>query len=163
MSFDPHKPHHHIPHVGSQANKLEQEEDRMRQLMQQPGMAEKMRAAAEELAKNFNSSTRLITDIRAGALFRDQFTKKLYAYEYITQGFPHDIRSKIIAREAKQDFKDLPPTDLYMVIYEAESNPSPRYIIPALDFCKYFAIGIWQLVDPNNAEEKEFLDKVRRD
>jgi hypothetical protein len=151
-----------IPHIGNKNDLRQQEEDKIRTMLQQPNVAAAIAGMAEELAKNFNESTRLIADIRVGATFKDMWSKpnKRYTYEYLSRGFQHDLRAKVVMEQAKKPVKTFDPAEYYMVIYETDSNPSPRYIIDAYDFCKYFAIGAWVIEDMNNSDEKEFLNKV---
>lgn len=151
-----------IPYIGNKNDALQREEDKIRDMMKQPNVAAAIAGMADQLAKTFNESTRMIQDIRVGATFKDMWSKpnKRYTYEYLCRGFQHDLRAKLVMSEAKKPVTVFDPATFYMCIYETDSNPSPRYIITALDFCKYFAIGAWVLEDANNADEKDFLKKV---
>jgi hypothetical protein len=150
-----------VPIIGGMSKK-EKQEASMKALLQKPEAYAKLNALAEELNTTFNETVKIITDIRAGATFRDSLTGKLYAYEYFALPFEHDVRTKVIMELAKKPLEEF-TQEHYFLIYDKEANPSPRFIMGGVDFCKYFACQIFVLVDANIQQEKDFLKDIEDD
>ncbi len=119
-------------------------------------------ALADELNKNFDEKIKIMVDIRAGARIRDTLSNKVYGYEYFVMPFEHDVRVKVIMDMAKKPVDEFPREHM-MVIYDIAADPSPRYLITTIDFCKLVACGVWQIVDMNVDAEKKFLDQIESD
>lgn len=131
-----------------------------KKLLDNPEIANKLRALADDLDKNFNASTQIATNIRVGAMFLDTLTNKKYCYEHFVMSFAHDHRTIVITEMANHPLEEY-PCEHHMVFYDPDSNPSPRYLMSAIDFCIYLACKVWVVVDANNSAESQFLDSIR--
>ena len=149
-----------IPIIENRSKHKQDELDQIRtKIMQNEEARNKIKDLANSLNENFNSSTQMIVDMRVGARFKDSLTNKIYSYEYFVVPFEHDARTIVILEEAHRPVDEF-GMDHIMIFYDVESNPSPRYAISTLDFCKYIACKVWTIVDLNVNEEKEFLNKI---
>jgi hypothetical protein len=148
-----------IPIVGGPASAKERRKERIRTILNTPEHYNKLSGLADELAKNFDSTVKIMFDLRVGAQFKDNLTQKVYAYEYFVMPFEHDVKTEVIMDLAKKPLDEF-PRDHIMVVYDVAANPSPRYLISTIDFCKYVACGVWTMLDLNVGEEKQFLDDI---
>lgn len=131
-----------------------------KKMLMNPEIENKLRSLAEDLNKNFNSSTQIATNIRVGALFQDTLSQKRYRYQNFVASFPHDHRTLVITEMAQHPLHEY-PEEHHMVFCDADANPSPHFIMSAIDFCVYLACKVWIIVDANNSSEHNFLDTIR--
>jgi hypothetical protein len=155
----------YVPIIGDKGQqKKDREEQAIRDMLSSAENYGKVAALAEELEKNFNNTTKMVVDIRLGAKFLNTMNNKTYVYEYFAAAFPHDVRAKVIMDMANRPLYNFPNPYL-MVFYEDPgeniNKMTARFVVDSLDFCKYIATGIFKMLDFNNADEKDFLNKVR--
>ena len=139
--------------------KADRIEQAKREILSNPENYNRIAKLAADLDKNFNAKTQIATNIRRGAIFYDVVAKKHWAYESLVTNFPHDPKTLVITEMAHHPLDEY-PSEYHMVFYDPKADPSPRYMMSAIDFCVYVACGTWQIVDANNAGESAFLDSI---
>jgi hypothetical protein len=140
---------------------IKQFEDRDREiqeLLRRPGVENKINAIAATLNDTFSATTKLIVDIRPGAIFYDKSTKVEYIYE--ATHVPYDIGTTgiLIFRAAKQPYEELQDQG-YITFYQKGLSGS-KYIMGLRDFIKCVAVDKFVITEFNISDEREMAKNI---
>jgi hypothetical protein len=127
-------------------------------LLAKPGVEERINAIAATLNDTFAATTKLIVDLRPGAIFYDKSTKVEYVYD--STHVPYDIGTvgTLIFRAAKHPYEELQDQG-YMTFYQKGLSGS-KYIIGLRDFIKCVAVDKFVITEFNISDEREMAKKV---
>jgi hypothetical protein len=127
-------------------------------LLQKDGVHQKVTAIAATLNETFSVQTKLLVDIRPGAIFVDTLDNTNYIYESTVVPFDMGPLSTLIFREAQHPPEEL--EDQGYVIIRSQASDGSRYVLSLKDFIKMCAIQRFTITDLNIHDEKEITRKM---
>lgn len=146
-------------------------DERMLALLRQPHVANKVDAVAKHLNETFNNQVKIIINLRPGARFKNTLTGQIYVYEATVVPFDHNDMVRLTLQEAKRPVEDF-ADQAYMIFRTIMAgsktdivlteDAGERFTMPGREFVAYFAIDIFKILDMNNSDEKDLIERAWR-
>jgi len=133
-------------------------EQQILNLLRQPGLKEKVTSIAATLNETFSVQTRLLMDIRPGAVFTDSVGDGVFIYQATVTPFDLGALTTLVFREAMHPAENL--EDQGYVTFVSKNSDGNRYILGLKDFIKMFAIGRFSVTDFNINDEHELTKNI---
>lgn len=128
------------------------------ELLRRPGVEQKIQGIAATLANTFSVQTKLLIDIRPGAVFKDTHINQDYIYEGTLAPYDFDALTTVILREARHPVEEL--KDQGYAIFREKQLQGKRHVCALADFIKMFAMDRWIITDLNIHDERELTKNV---
>lgn len=147
------------------------QDERLLDMLRQPHVANKVEALAKTLNEMYNKSAKVLMDIRPGARFRAIETGQEYIYEAAITPYAHSDFARLVMQQAHRPVEEL--TDRGYFIFRTvvagsktdivlTEDAGERHVMAGVDFVSYFAIGVFELMDLANNDEKTLIEKTWR-
>lgn len=127
-------------------------------LLQQPGVEQRIQGLAATLNDTFAVQTKILVDIRPTATILDTHTGIHYVYDGAIAPFDFDALTTLILRQAQYPIEELDDSAYAMV--SVKSVDPHRFVMAMQDFVKLFAIKRWKVLDLAISDEQELTRKV---